>query len=171
MENLVNIGYVAKVHGYKGEIRITLNDGISVKKIKGLMFIEFAQKPVPFFIAQFSLPNDNSILIKLEDINNEQDAKELTGRQIWIEPTNVKIKKNEGVGDYIIGFDIIDEHKIIIGQVESLQNYNQLLIQTTIQEKEILLPANEETIIEINPRKKYIQLYIPEGLLNFYLNE
>ena len=42
----------------------------------------------------------------------------------------------------------------------------QLLAQVTYQEKEILIPLNEDFIIKIDNKKKSISLQLPDGLID-----
>jgi 16S rRNA processing protein RimM len=42
--------------------------------------------------------------------------------------------------------------------------------QVFIDEKEVLLPLNDSTVIEINKRKKQVLVKLPDGIINMYLS-
>lgn len=169
MENLVHIGHVSRVHGFKGQVKIALKNNISIKKRKGLvLFVEFANKPVPFFLDSVQEQSEH-LLAHFEDIHSDKQAEELQGRSIFAESKSVQI--DEDAFEMLIGYKIIDQEKQLIGIIEEVLNYNQYLAKITLDGREVLLPMNEDTILKVNHKKKEIQLYIPEGLLDFYKNQ
>lgn len=166
MENLVHIGHVSRVHGYKGQVKISLRTHISLKKTKGLvLFVEFANKPVPFFYESFTEQGEH-LIVHFEGLKNEADAQELVGRSILAAKNYIKEETDDLAR--LNGFKIVDQNNIEIGVVNEVLNYNQYLAKTMVDGKEILLPLNEDTILDIQEKKQIIYLHIPEGLIEFY---
>ena len=66
------LGYISRKHGYKGALNIKL-DVSTFKELKELdfLFIDLNKSLVPFFIEELSFKNNNFIIVKLEDINDE----------------------------------------------------------------------------------------------------
>ena len=86
------------------------------------------------------------------------------------------VSKNEinvqSVHDKIkfLGYTIKDQNDSSIGQVEDFIDIkNNSLIKTNINGNEVLIPYNEEILLDLNETKQIIKLHIPEGLieLNF----
>jgi len=168
LENLVHIGHVSRVHGYKGQIKISLNPNTLIKKPKGLvLFVEYANKPVPFFFSSFQ-EQPNQLIIQFEDIDGEQKAAELVGRKIFAEEKYVTVEVDDL--QKLNGYTVIDQDEKNVGTVSEIVNYNQFLAKVIIDGKEVLLPMNHETLLGIDEANKILHLHIPEGLLEFYKN-
>ncbi len=162
------VGWVSKTHGYKGEIKIVLTEGISIKPNKEPVFIEWDKKPVPYFLEKWADQGGQAIA-KLKNIDSETAAAELTGKALFFEEKKVKRAKGSFDEKELIGLKITDQNGHPVGEVLAVENYNQLVIQTIVNGKEVLLPLNEDTLLKRT--KTSIQLLIPEGLLEFYLGE
>ncbi len=168
MENLVHIGHASRVHGYKGQIKIVLNPNTLIKKPKGLvLFVEFANKPVPFFLTSFQ-PQAEQLIVQFEDIDGDEKASELIGRRVFADEKLVTVEVDDL--QKLNGYNVIDQDDKSIGTVSEIVNYNQYLVKVMIDGSEVLLPMNEETLLGIDDANKILHLHIPEGLLEFYKN-
>ena len=70
-----------------------------------------------------------------------------------------------------IGYTIYDdENEVVLGTItEMIEQPHQLLAKIFIDNKEVLIPLNEATLLEINRKKKEVVVDLPEGLLDVYL--
>jgi 16S rRNA processing protein RimM len=72
---------------------------------------------------------------------------------------------------FTVDFMLIDKS---YGEVGIIQDILQLpandVAQVFIDEKEVLLPLNDSTVIEINKRKKQVLVKLPDGIINMYLS-
>lgn len=156
------VGTVDKTHGTKGDLQVTFT---SDKLIKEWAFLEIQGKPVPFYVEQVKPTFDDSAIIKLQDINTVEQAQAYIGR-VLLMPIGKRKKADLYVEDDFTGFTLLDEKLGNIGTVEAIEEYpNQLLIRTTYKGQEVLIPAVEAFIEEINEAKQTIYLNLPEGLL------
>lgn len=165
---LVNIGTVSRLHGYQGAIKVHLPDGIRLKKIKGSVFIEFAHKPVPFFCLSVSQSEDNLIL-QLEKVNTEVLAKDFIGRQVWLPAEWVGKNRNSFIPDEWLDFEVFNQDNTKIGLAGRIHDYNQYVLEVKTPKGEALVPVNDETLIRADRKNRTITLFIPEGLLDLYL--
>ena len=68
-----------------------------------------------------------------------------------------------------MGFSVI-ENKKVLGQVEAvIEQPQQILLQLSIRQKEVLIPLHENTLKNIDRKKKQVHVVLPEGLLDIYL--
>ncbi len=156
-------GTVDKTHGTKGDLQITFT---SNKPIKEWAFLEIQGKPVPFYVEQVKPTFDDAAIIKLQDVNSVEQAQAYIGRTLLL-PIGKRKKADIYAEDDFTGFILIDERLGNIGVVEGIEEYpNQLLIRTTYNEQEVLIPAVDAFIEEINETKQTIYLKLPEGLLD-----
>ncbi len=160
-KDFIIAGVVEKIHGTKGGLRLSFEQKI---KLKEWVFIEINNKPVPFFMESIS-GNDYDIIVQLQDINNPKDAERFVGKAVLV-PATKSNRKTKKVDMNILNFLLIDETLGELGTVEDVEELpKQLLIHTTYKGKELLIPAVEEFILEINEKKKTIYLSLPEGLI------
>jgi len=55
----------------------------------------------------------------------------------------------------------------VLGEIKEIIEYpQQEMAAIIIKEKEVLIPLNEQLILEIDEEKKLISMDLPEGLLN-----
>lgn len=165
MENLIPIGRISKIHGYKGFVKTILNQK-EIKKGEPL-FIEINKKPVPFFVDEISTSAEE-FLIKFDDINNSEEAEELIG-------LNVLIKSEQAIDNdesYFLleNYSVMDKNTGYAGKVIShIPKAGQDLIQIEFNENIYYLPCVQQIINKINHKDKTIFTDIPEGIIS--LNE
>lgn len=161
-KDFIDIGSVVKSHGTKGELRVSLTENVTLKQ---WAFLEFQGKPVPFYIESISGDKEEPV-IKLEGIHSPVDAQRLVARTLLFPANKVKRTKASQVAD-VIGFKLIDETFGFIGHLESIEDLpQQTLLVTTYKGKELMIPAVEAFIVDINPEKEEVLLELPTGLLD-----
>lgn len=164
---LVNIGSVARLHGYQGAIKIHISQAFRLKKIKGPVFIEFAHKPVPFF-CQTVHQSDDTLIVQLEKVQQEAKASVFIGRQVWIAAELVTKNRNAFLQEEWLGYQVFNQDHQLIGTAGIIHNYNQWVLEVKTAKGEALLPVNDETLLSVSKKDKAIRLFIPEGLLDLY---
>ena len=132
------------------------------------MFIEINGNLVPFFIDSFGLKKREIALVKLEDVNTEQEAKELIGKEVYL-PLKHQEKNQQNELKSLIGFSVIDQNHGDIGEVvDIIENASQKLFYIEIDGVSILIPVVEEFIQKIEDRVIY--LHTPDGLVDLFLD-
>lgn len=158
-KDFIAAGTVEKTHGTKGELRLGLEQATNLKE---WVFLEIQGKPVPFFIQ--SISGDQSI-VKLEGIDTPVQAARFTGMQLLVPARRGKRKTRANDLD-VTGFMLVDATLGELGRVEEVEELpQQLLLRTTYEGRELLIPAVEEFIIGINEEEQRIDLELPEGLI------
>ena len=109
------LGYISRKHGYKGAFNIKLEAAVRYEELDCL-FIEINGNLVPFFIDSFGLKKREIALVKLEDVNTEQEAKELIGKEVYL-PLKHQEKNQQNELKSLIGFSVIDQNHGDIGEV------------------------------------------------------
>jgi 16S rRNA processing protein RimM len=167
-----HLGYVIKPHGVKGEIQLMLDvDNPAYYKKLESVFLEINQKLVPFFISNIQISNSFAI-IKFEDIDSFDQADELVSAQAYL-PLQLLPPLKEGQFYYhqVIGYQVKDENLGILGEVEDIVSLPQHEIFTfRHQGKEVLAPLNDLVIKKVDHTNKVLEVSLPEGLLELYLD-
>lgn len=167
MNNLLKIGSIQKTHGIKGElscnIQIVPDDFVEVK----CLFIKNNEQAIPYFIQKFSY-NQQKLIVQFEEIDTVEKAKTLLNKDLWIDEKYVTEDEYLWV-DQIMGFKIIDSIAGHIGDVENFYKIpNNDLLVTSINNNEVLIPANTHIVKKIDHKSKSITVELPEGLLDIY---
>ncbi len=163
------IGKILSAHGVKGEVIFEHNlmSETSFETWDALMIELLSDSHIPFFIEKIKPHSETSCLVKLEEINSPEAAQQIVQKNVFLSPNvlvdKVVVKK---VADSYIGFMLYDKEKMV-GIIDNILNpkTNPLFIINDGAENELLIPANEELIIEIKMKEKIIVADVPNGLL------
>jgi 16S rRNA processing protein RimM len=163
------IGKINKPHGINGEMSFTFTTDIFDTENADFFIFEIEGIFVPFYIESYRFRTETTALLKLEDIELEEQAREFNGLIIYL-PTKFygKVKEEEVTMDYFIGFKLIDQTQSEIGTIIDIDQSteNVLFVVENADSSELLIPANNDFILEIAHEKKSIFIKIPEGLLD-----
>lgn len=167
-----HLGQVFKSHGTKGEIQLFLdvdNPG-NYKKLESV-FLEINQKLVPFFISSIQI-SKNTAIVKFDDVDTIEQAEGLVSSDVYL-PLELLPPLKEGQFYYheIIGYQVKDKKLGILGKIEDVVSLPQHEIFTFVyQDKEILAPLNDRVVLQIDRVNQIVEVDLPDGLLDVYLN-
>ena len=163
---LKEIGYFVKTHGIKGHLILKSDIDFYFEDVNAF-FIEQGGSNAPYFISEIK-ENDKGFIVLLEEANDINKAKLLTGKKVFVDSKFVPEQEEEIEW---IGFELIDKNFGSLGKiVEVNDNGVQILVSIIYKEKEIILPLVEEFIENIDESLRQIHFNAPEGLIEMYLN-
>ena len=164
------VGTVFKLHGYKGDVNIYNENGI-VFKLNTIQYflIEKNNTLIPFFIQKIRYKKANIILTKFDNINSEEEALDILQHKIYLPNKFLpKINKNTTENE-VLGFKVIDELLGELGEISYINKQTtQKLIYVRTNENEFCFPMHKNFIINVNTKKKIMEVNIPKDLI--YLN-
>ena len=152
-DQLIEIGRYNKAHGINGEISATFDcDTMAVGELSALV------SPmdgifVPFFVNGIRPKNNDTLLLKIDGISNETQAKRLVNCPIYALAEEMP-EQDEVYCDFFIGFTITDD---------STEN---ALFVVEKEGKTVYIPISEDFITEIDEQGKTIEMDLPEGILD-----
>jgi 16S rRNA processing protein RimM len=167
-----HLGYVAKLHGFKGEVSLFL-DVSNPEDYADLdmVFIEINNQLTPFFIESFKLKNKGFAAVKFEGMDSETDARFLQRKSLYL-PAEI-LPELTGTSFYdheIVGFTVIDTNFGEVGVVEEVLAYQVNPLLSIMNGKiEVLVPLIDGLVKEVNRENKTITITAPEGLIEMYL--
>jgi 16S rRNA processing protein RimM len=163
------IGKITGTHGVKGLVVFEhqLTGKIDTASWDALMIELLPNSRIPFFISNIKKQSPSSFLIKFEEIDSPESAKEILQKNVFLSPN--AITENAQVtqtADSYIGYTLFDKENKI-GTIDNILNpkTNPLFIIFENKENELLIPANEELIRSVQHEEKNIIADLPEGLL------
>lgn len=171
-EKIKYIGKIVKKQGFRGYMLVAVaHDFAHDLYPPEIVFVETDGLPVPFFPEEkggFKFIAENTIRIKLDGYDNEQSIEKLIGGRIAVPESCIVADRTPVNMQEVVDYVVVDSNIGIIGKVEGVVDIpgNVLLQINSTADNEILLPYNEDIIIEIDDDKKEIQIETPDGLFD-----
>ncbi len=166
----VAIGTVIKPHGIKGELNVLLTDMAEPDEDfapGACVIIEIEGLDVPFFVGSSRSRGGDSMLLTLDEISDEREAAELSGKTLYIyaDPDELGNEEDELTAGALIGYEIHDsETGETLGRIADLTELTPECWYFVIEDTEKLIPAVDEMIREIDPDNRIVSMSLPEGL-------
>lgn len=167
------LGKITKTHALKGEFIIFLDVDVPeyYSKLEAI-FLEIKGQLVPYIIEELQVRGRKSIL-KLEDINSIEEAEPLVNAPVWLPLSALpELKGNQFYYHDVIGYEIHDTSSgTLIGKLKAIyESTGQDLFAIEADDKEVLVPIVDEFIQKIDRENQKIEVKLPEGLLDIYMN-
>lgn len=172
-EDCFYLGKIVKKYSFKGELLAKLDtDQPELYENLDAVFIQVRNSLIPFFIESSQLHKSDLLRLKLEEVNTEEDADSLLKSELFL-PLEL-LPKLEGKKFYfheVIGFTIKDVNYGAVGTIKGINDSTaQALFEIDKDGVEILIPMNDQFIIEVNREQKTISVETPPGLIDLYLD-
>ena len=168
-EEVYKIGLFNKPHGIHGELQFTFTDDIFDRVDCDYLICLLDGIFVPFFIEEYRFRSDSTALVKLEGIDTAERARMFTNVEVYFPVKHAEeAEDGELSWNFFVGFRMEDVRHGELGEVVEVDTTTVNILFVVEQEdgEELLIPAQEEFIVEINQEKKLITVELPEGLLN-----
>ena len=168
-EEVYKIGLFNKPHGIHGELQFTFTDDIFDRVDCDYLICLLDGIFVPFFIEEYRFRSDSTALVKLEGIDTAERARMFTNVEVYLPVKHAEeAEDGELSWNFFVGFRMEDVRHGELGEVVEVDTttVNTLFVVEQEDGEELLIPAQEEFIVEINQEKKLITVELPEGLLN-----
>lgn len=163
------LGSLLKTTGVKGEIILKFDNELSeeILKLESIL-VEVDGKLVPFFIEKIKIKSTQTAIVQIEGITSEEKSQEFIGNSFYVD----KEKSKDLVDNYneyidFKGYKVKDQNKKFVGTIlEIIEITENPLISVETENGEVLIPANDDLIIEVDDEMQVIYMEIPEGLLD-----
>lgn len=168
------IGQLTRTHGVHGEVAFRFTDDVWDRADADYVFLRLDGLLVPFFLEEWRFRSDDVALLKFEDIDTADTALELVGADVFFPKalTPEDIDDEELTWQHFNGFEVVNVPEgspegVLLGSVTSVldQTSNVLLVVTTPEGSEILIPAHEDFVISADHRERRLYVSIPDDLL------
>jgi 16S rRNA processing protein RimM len=173
--NCRRIGTVLKAFRHQGEI-LCLFEGNEIPGdllTEEFFFFDVEGELVPFHVSMVRLQDENTAVMKIDDIDTPEQAGSFRNRAIYLPSKTTSSTTNKQISLHeLAGYKIEDKEKGELGIIEDMIVLpEQVLLRILHHNKEILIPAVEEIIVKIDRRGKRVYIDAPEGLIDLYLNQ
>ena len=163
-EEVYKIGKLGKTHGVKGEISFLFDDDVFDRVEADYLVLCVDGILVPFFIEEYRFKSDSTAIVKFEDIDTQERARELTGCDVYFPRDLADDDEGELSLSFLVGFDLVEASSgKSIGRIASIDDSTiNLLFEL---EDGTLIPASDDLITAIDQQARTITMHLPEGLL------
>ena len=167
---LTPAGEFNKPHGIKGEISASFDPRVDVGALKCVV-AEVNGLFVPFFIDAIRSRGADAVLLTIDGITDENEAKLLSRKPLYLLNGDAALAADdEDDGFYaedLVGFSALDEDGAVIGKIAGVDSItaNVLFVIDRPDGSEALVPVADEFIDGIDPESATITLRLPDGLL------
>ena len=165
------LGKITRKFSFKGDLIIFLDtDAPSEYYHLDKIFIKIKDRYIPYFIEEIFPYKNNSIRVHFEDINDENEAKMLINKEIYLPCNSLPVLEgNKFYYHEIEGFKIKDKKVGELGYIKYVNDKSpQHLFVVGYNKKEILIPINDDLIENIDRKEKLINMNLPSGLIELY---
>ena len=165
-DEVYKIGRLGKPHGVHGEISMQVDDDVFDRVDADCLILMVDGILVPFYMEEYRFRSDTTALIKFEDIDTVERARELTNCDVYFLRSQADSDEGDGyTWAYFTGFDLVDatsgKH---VGRIASIDDSTANVLFETTEGR--LLPANPDLIAAIDREQRTITLNLPEGILD-----
>ncbi len=167
-KEFIIIGKVVSTQGNKGEVNVLpLTDSIDRFKNLDNVFLRSKKSQTILNVEKIRKRKD-TVILKLKDIENIEEAKMIVGSFLEVERKNaVKLPKETYFIFEIIGLEVYDENNIFLGKVENIisTGSNDVYVVKSKDKEELFIPAIREVVNNVNLEKKRITIKMLDGLI------
>lgn len=166
MVSLTHIGHTLKPQGKEGLIRLRIEEEyIEDLQSANAIFLDLDGSRVPFLYSDLQIKNH--LLVKLDEVDDPQEASKYTSKLVFIE-TQFVSEKEEDESDFVeklIGYKVYNSNDIYVGAINGLvRNPHQILLEINTPEKLFLMPFHSDLVIDINEASGTIKMEIIAGI-------
>ena len=171
-EELILIGHYNKPHGVVGEISATVDVDFDVLQSLSCLVSEIDGIYVPFFVNACRPKTTETVLLTIDGIANEQMASRLVNHDIFALKRDFSDASEDADADgypldYFIGFELRDSDGCRVGDITDVDEQTENAIFIVDRDcTELMVPANDDLIVEFDIDKRLMVMDIPEGLLD-----
>jgi len=169
LKDFVEIGKLGKPFGVRGKIKISCEEEImQVLKKRKVFFLNRGAHFIPYFIEYIEESHDT--LVKIEDINDPQQAKSCSGNTLYMPIKDLpEIKEKPDLFFSVLkGFELYNQDDLIVGKIIDVISMPQQELASVMLDngEKILVPLHESLILGIDADQLQVQLEIADGLLD-----
>ena len=167
MENLLQVGVITTTHGIRGEVKVfpTTDDPRRFEELPSILLdtgkelCELEIQRVKYF-KQF-------VILKFRDVDDINEIEPYKGKSLYVtRDMAVPLEENEYYIADLIGMDVFLEDGSLFGRITAVleTGANDVYIVQT-QEKEVLIPAIKDCILQVDVESNKMVIHLMKGLV------
>jgi 16S rRNA processing protein RimM len=160
------VGKVRRPHGLSGDVLVEIYTDFP-ERLQTKAVIYAGESHIPLTIRRQRIHNDG-ILLAFEEFTTPEQVGRFRNQILFIVGTDaVELPEGEFYHHQLLGLSVLDESGEFLGKVTEIiqTGANDVYVVTDEAEKEILLPAIAEVILDVDLDTKIIKVHLLPGLV------
>ena len=161
------IGKIVGIHGIKGTNKLSsYAESLSIFLPGGSILLRDLRGREASYEINWVKPHTGTPLISFKGITNRDQAKTLIGSELFIPQSQLpELEEDTYYWHDLIGIEVFTITEEFIGRIESIiETGSNDVYVVKWKEKEVLIPALESVVLEIDLEHKRMRVDLPEGL-------
>ena len=164
-EDVFRIGRLGKPHGVKGEMTMQVDDDVFDRVDSDFVLLMVDGLLVPFYMEEYRFRSDTAVLVKFEDVDTVERARELTNCEVFFLRSLADGEEEDYTWSFFVGFDVVEaESGKTVGRIAAVDDSTSNVLFE--MEDGTLIPAAEELVSSIDHDARRITMQLPAGLLS-----
>ena len=160
----VAVGKLRRPHGVQGEMLMEVHTDFPERLTEGkTVFVGTEYRPYRFTSTRH---HNLGMIVKFNGISDRDSAGELRNQLVYVKTDDLpKLPEGEFYLHQIIGFKVLDENGVILGYLQEILETGAndvYLVKPEQSQEELLLPAIESVILDVNFENREIIVRLPE---------
>lgn len=169
-DGYIAIGRITAAHNLRGEVRVELHTDFPERFAKGVKI--FVGSDLHETSIETARPHKLMLLVKIAGINSRTDAEQLRGQWLFVHESNaVPLDEDTFWVHEIIGMKVQTEEGEVLGQISDVifTGANDVYVlqgnDSEGKPREVLLPAIEDVIKQVDREQQLMIVHLLPGLL------
>lgn len=165
------LGTLTRPFGLKGEL-CAFFDTDNPERYTQLdaLFLDLDGEKIPYPVEHISYRGNNQFVIKFDGIG-PNECREFAQVELYLPLSQLPpLDGNRFYFHEVIGFTVIDER---LGEIGTCQDFlevsNNPIMQVNHNGTEILIPASQQFVTQVDRENRILHVSTPEGLVEIYL--
>lgn len=160
MNEFLDCGQIVNTHGIHGEVRIVpWADSPDFLRQFSTLYVDGRALAVTA-----SRVHKGSVIARLQGVDTVEGAMALKGKTVQLRRADAKLPEGAFFLADIIGLDVVDENGNKLGTLKEVLSPSVQQIYVVEGQREIMIPAVPEFILETNIEAGYIRVRLIEGM-------
>ena len=160
MKEYLDCGQIVNTHGVRGEVRIVpWADSPEFLCQFSTLYIDGAPRRV-----LSSRVHKGSVIAKLDGVDTVEEAMLLRDKIVQLRRADARLPEGTFFLADVVGLDVVDEAGRALGTLKEVLSPSVQQVYVVEGEREILIPAVPEFILETNIVGGYIKVRLIEGM-------
>lgn len=167
---LIAVGRIVKTHGVKGEVKVfPYGESMAFQSPGGRLFLgglsEVTNKAVTLMSARSLGKN---WIVRFQELMSMNEAQKTVGCEVLLPEGNLPpTQEGEYYHYQLIGLEVVTKTGVVVGILRGvMETGSHDVYSVESHDREILIPAVEEIICEIDLKQNRMVIDPPEGLLD-----
>ena len=163
------VGQIAGTHALKGEVRVFPMTDDRERFTKGLeLFYEGVRNEVFPLTVERSRQNGKFVLLKFKGLDSINDVERFRGGKLYVDRRDaIPLEEGEYFVADLVGMDVYTEDGALLGTLSDVleTGANDVYAVRLADQKEVLIPAIPDCVLEIDVEQKRMTVHLLDGML------